>query len=96
MVKLSNEVLQERLENHMEDDRDKWEKTFRLFNTMDGKLDTVVDWISENKFIPDKVAKLWDFHQQNKGFLSATRLLTGGAGGFIGGAAVLLVEWFHR
>jgi hypothetical protein len=103
MAKVTPELILERLNNHIEEDdgrnidHDKrWDRMFGFVKEMDGKLDAVVLWTGSNQGVPEKVSKLWDFHQQNKGFLSATRLLTGGAGGFIGGIAVLLVDYFHK
>jgi excinuclease UvrABC nuclease subunit len=39
-----------------------------------------------------KVDQLWDFHQQNKGFLTATRLLTAS----VGGLAVAVAEHYWK
>jgi hypothetical protein len=51
-------------------------------------LKPMSEWVSQNKDLPNQVKTLWDFHQQNKGFLSATRLITGACGG----AVVALIE----
>lgn len=51
-----------------------------------------VEFATVNKDMPGQVKVLWDFHQQNKGFLSATRLLTGGVGGLF----ALFVDWILR
>ena len=66
-------------------------------NSQESKFDKLFEYIKpavefaqKNIEMPDKVRVLWDFHQQNKGFLSATRLITGAAGGGL----ALLAEWF--
>jgi len=53
-------------------------------------LKPMSEWVQQNRNLPDQVKTLWDFHQQNKGFLSATRLITGATGGLI----VALIEIF--
>lgn len=63
----------------------------------DGKFDKLFDYIKpaiefaqQNKDMPGQVKVLWDFHQQNRGFLSATRLITAA----VGGAVVAAADWF--
>lgn len=67
------------------------EKFTKLFDYMK----PAVEFAYQNKDMPGQVKTLWDFHQQNKGFLSATRLLTAS----IGGAIVALADFLfggHR
>lgn len=65
-------------------------------NESEGKFSKLFDYIKPavefatiNKDMPGQVKVLWDFHQQNKGFLSATRLITAA----IGGAIVAIADW---
>lgn len=51
-----------------------------------------VEFATVNKDMPAQVKVLWDFHQQNKGFLSAARLMTAA----IGGVIVAFCDWFLR
>lgn len=92
-------VLFERLSNHIKDDDKrideqdkKWDRIFLFIESLDKKLDELTDWKNSNIDVPVKVAKLWDFHQQNMGFLSATRLLTAG----VGGAIVATIDHFWK
>lgn len=93
------EVFMERLDNHISKDEDRevvqdkrWDRVFGFIEKLDDKLDKINSWADSNKEVPDKVNKLWDFHQQNKGFLSATRLLTAG----VGGAVVAMIDTIFR
>lgn len=52
-----------------------------------------IEFATVNKDMPGQVKVLWDFHQQNKGFLSATRLLTATVGGIVVALADFLIGW---
>lgn len=61
------------------------------FTELSKYITPAVEFAVANKEIPERVSILWDFHNQNKGFLSATRLITGAAGGAIGAGITYLL-----
>lgn len=79
------EGIREQQKAHADSSDKKFERVFEY-------VKPVSDWVLQNKETPAQVKVLWDFHQQNKGFLSATRLLTASIGGMIVAAA----DFFFR
>lgn len=56
-------------------------------------LKPMAEWVQQNRDIPSQVKTLWDFHQQNKGFLTATRILTAAVGGSVVALADFFLSW---
>lgn len=88
-------VLDTKIEGIREQQKAHADNNDQKFERMFDYLKPVNEWVIQNKELPSQVKTLWDFHQQNKGFLSATRLLTAA----IGGTIVALADFFfggHR
>lgn len=63
------------------------------FNKLTEYIKPAVEFAQINKDIPGQVKVLWDFHQQNRGFLSATRILTATIGGIVVAIADFFMKW---
>ncbi len=80
-------VLDTKIEGIREQQKAHADNSDKKFDRMFEYLKPVNEWVIQNKELPERVKILWDFHHQNKGFLSATRLLTASVGGCIVAAA---------
>lgn len=79
------EGLREQQKAHADTNDKKFDRVFEY-------LKPISEFVSQNRETSAQVKTLWDFHQQNKGFLSATRLITGAMGGLM----VFLADFVFR
>lgn len=63
----------------------RWDKFFEY-------IKPTVDFVAQNKDMPQKVAILWDDRNKQAGFFNASRFYSSG----MGAAAALFVDWLLR